>query len=337
MKKLVLAAALMLVPASAFAHHGGVTLAFGPGSPIETASPMTLPEGGFVTGFRIEQIDWKKYSHNDDGTPKNDNATNHTFMNASFNYGFTPALTGTLSVPYYIKRQETLGTNEGMADIKLGLTYGFHYDPGTGFSRNAASDSAVSMESTQNRTWMAFSLMASIPNGDYNKVRPGDNGHPDRSMQPGFGAPSYTLGLTAARVFGPLTLNAELGADFFTPRNDQDGTMQYGTELRGNLAGIYELYGNSNSFLSKLDGIVELNFLHLGHDRVDGVNDAGSGGDILYLTPGLRFSFPSFQNANLGIAVKLPVWTNLNDKKVNAQGSEGVENFRLISTISLYF
>ena len=337
MKKLIVVLALMLAPASAFAHHGGVSLAFGPGSPVETGSPLTLPEGGLVTGFRIEQIDWKKYSHNEDGTPKNDNATNHTFMNANISFGFTPALTGTLSIPYYIKRQETLGSNEGLADIKLGLTYGFHHDPESGFSRNTDKDSAVSMDAQKNRTWLAISGMMSIPNGDHNKTRPGDNGHPDRGMQTGFGAPSFTLGLAAARAFGPVTLNAEVGADIFMPRSDQDGTLQYGSELRGNLAGIYELYGNNNSFLSKLDGIFELNFLHLDHDRADGVNDAGSGGDILYLTPGLRFAFPAIQNANLGIAVKLPVWTNLNDKKVNAQGSEGVENYRLISTLSFYF
>jgi hypothetical protein len=337
MKKLIVAAALLLAPASAFAHHGGVSLAFGPGSPVETGSPLTLPEGGFVTGFRIEQVDWEHFSRNEDGTPKNDNATNHTFMNFNVSYGFTPALTGTISVPYYIKRQETLGSNEGLADIKLGLTYGFHHDSETGFSRNTDKDSAVSMDAQKNRTWLALSGMMSIPNGDHNKIRSGET-VPDTGMQPGFGAPSFTLGLTAARAIGPITLNAELGADIFMTRRDSSGDdLHYGSELRANLAGVYELYGNTTSFLSKLDGIFEMNFLHLDHDRVNGIDEAGSGGDILYLTPGLRFSFPAIQNANLGIALKLPVWTRLNDTKVNAQGSEGVENFRLLSTLSFYF
>lgn len=337
MKKMIAALVLALVPASAFAHHGGVTLAFGPGSPVETGSPLTLPDGGFVTGFRIEQVDWKKFSRNADGTPKNDNATNHTFMNANISYGFTPALTGTLIVPYYIKRQETLGSNEGLSDIKLQLTYGFHHDPETGFSRNTDKDSAVSLELQKNRTWFSVSSMMSMPSGDHNKIRPGET-EPDTGMQPGFGAPSFTLGMAAARAIGPVTLNAEVGADFFMPRSDSSGNdLQYGSEFRANLAGVYELYGNDNSFLSKLDGILELNFLHIDHDRINGVNDAGSGGDILYLTPGLRFSFPNIQNANLGVAVKLPVWTSLNDSKVNAQGSEGVENYRLVSTLSFYF
>jgi hypothetical protein len=337
MKKLIAICALLLTPVSAFAHHGGVSLAFGPGSPIETNSPLTLPEGGFVTGLRVEQVDWKKFSFDDTGAAKTDNATSATFINANFSYGFTSALMGTFTVPYYIKRQETFGTNEGMADIKLQLTYGFHHDPETGFSRNTDKDTAVSMEAHKNRTWFSVSSLMSIPNGDHNKIRSGET-VPDTGMQTGFGAPAFTLGIAAARTVGPITLNTDVGADFFTARSDSSGnTLQYGSELRANLAGVYELYGNTNSFLSKMDGILEMNFLHLDHDRVNSINDAGSGGDILYLSPGLRFSFPSLQNANLGILCKFPVWTSLNDQKVNAQGSEGVENFRLISTLSFYF
>lgn len=346
MKKLVIALALMLAPASAFAHHGGVSLAFGPGSPVETNSPLTLPEGGFVTGLRVEQVDWQHFSKNDDGTPKNDNATNFTFMSANFSYGITDALMATFIVPYYIKRQETLGTNEGMADMKLQLTYGFHYDPDVGFSRNKAGDAGVSMESQKDRTWFSLSAMMSIPNGDHEKTRPGDNGSPDTGMQPGFGAPAFTLSGSAARTVGPVTLNAEVGADIFMSRSGKDansptGTrdFQYGSELKANLAGVYELYGNNNSFLSKLDGILELNFLHLDHDRDSllGGPDYKSGGDILYLSPGMRFSFPAIQNANLGVLFKIPVWTKLNDTKVGAQGGEGTENFRMISTLSFYF
>lgn len=336
MKKLVAAIALLLAPSSAFAHHGGVNLAFGPGSPIETASPLTLPDGGFVAGLRLEEISWKKYPTGSSGAAI-DNASHHTFMNANLSYGFSPALTGTLILPYYIKRQENLGDNQGMADIKGQLTYGFHYDPGSGFSRNSSSDTAVSIEATKDRTWLSISGMMSIPNGKFNRIRAGET-VPDTGMQTGFGASCYTLGLAAARTLGPVTLHAELGGDVFNNREDSSGnTMQYGSEVRAGLAGVYELYGNTNSFLSRLDGILEFNFLHLDHDKVNGVNDSGSGGDILYLTPGLRLSFPGIQNANLGLAVKLPLWKDLNAPSADAQGSEGLEKYRLITSVSFYF
>ena len=75
---------------------------------------------------------------------------------------------------------------------------------------------------------------------------------------------------------------------------------------------VYEIYGNTSSFLSKLDGILELNFLHINRDQENGIGETATGGNCLYLSPGLRFSFPSLQNANLGVLVKLPIWKNLN-------------------------
>lgn len=322
---------VLFFAAPAYAHHGGVSLAFGPGSPIETNSSLTMPEGGFVAGLRGEQVAWKKFGE------KADNATSATFLNANFSFGFSPALMGTLIVPYYVKRQESLGMNQGLADVKLQLTYAFHYDPEKGFSRNGANDTAVSMETQKDRTWFTVLISNSIPNGDYVKIRPGDHGHPDRGMQTGFGGPSYTLGATAAKTLGMVTFNGEAGFDIFAPRNDQDGLFQYGTETRLNLAGIYEFYGNNAGFLSKLDGDLEFNFLHLDRDRANGVVDRESGGNILYLSPGMRFSFPSLQNGNLGVLCKIPVWKHLNDTEVNAQGSEGVEKYRLITTLSFYF
>jgi hypothetical protein len=323
MKKLFVAIALLLAPAISWAHHGGVSLAFGPGSPVETGSPLTLPEGGFVTGFRAEQVEWKKF-----GFAEPNNKSSFTFLNANLSYGFTPALTGTLIVPYYIKRQDGLGSNDGLADVKLQLTYGFHCEPGIGCERNKAEDAGISLEG-KNRTYLGISAMMGIPNGDHNKKL---GGEADPGMQTGFGAPSYTLGITAARAFGSLTLNAEASADIFTERQN----FQFGSEARGNLAGVYELYGNPNNFLAKLDGILELNFLHLERDKENGEGLEATGGNILYLSPGMRFSFPSLANANVGVLVKLPVWKNLNEQG-QQQGGEGLEKYRLITTLSLYF
>lgn len=313
----------LLHPHQAAAHHGGVALAFGPGSPIETYSPLTLPEGGLVAGARLEQVAWKKFYF-----AEPNNKSSFTFMNATMSYGFTPAFMGTLIVPYYIKRQDGFGANEGLADIKLQGTFGFHYDPGMGFSRNRAEDTAVSLEGKK-RVYFAVSGMMSLPTGEYRKIL---GGEVDPGMQSGFGAPSYTMTFAAARAFGAIMLNADVAADFFTARDN----FQFGTELRANLAGVYELYGNEKGFLSKLDGILELNFLHLERDKESGIGVAASGGDILYLSPGVRFSFPSLQNANLGLLVKLPIWNNLNEQH-QQQGAEGLEKYRLILTLSLFF
>ena len=310
------------IPVSAFAHHGGVSLAFGPGSPIETASPLTLPDGGFVLGFRAEQVEWKQFDWN-----KPDNKTSFTFMNTNMSYGFTSAAMGTFIVPYYIKRQEE-GTNEGPADMKFQLTYGFHYDPGVGFSRNTSEDVAVSMEGKK-RTYMTVSFMMSLPTGNFHdKI----NGNIDPGMQPGFGSPAYTLGFAAAHQFGSFTVNAELSMDFFTEREN----FQFGSEKRFNLAGVYELYGEPKSFISKLDGILELNFLHLNRDQENGEGLPATGGNVLYVSPGLRLSMPKMQNANLGLLVKFPACKDLNEQS-QQQGAEGLEKYRIITTLSFFF
>jgi hypothetical protein len=212
--------------------------------------------------------------------------------------------------------------------MKFQFTYGFHHDPGAGFSRNTAEDTAVTMEGKK-RTLLAVSFMMSFPTGQFHKQL---GGEVDPGMQTGFGAPAYTMGISAARAFGTLTLNGELSADVFTAREN----FQFGSEVRANLAGVYELYGDPKSFVSKLDGILELNYLHLGRDQEDGVGLEATGGNILYLAPGARFSFPSLSNANLGLLVKLPVWKDLNEED-QQQGAEGLEKYRIIATLSFFF
>jgi len=60
---------------------------------------------------------------------------------------------------------------------------------------------------------------------------------------------------------------------------------------------------------------------------------ANSGGSILYLSPGFRFNFAP---ASLGILFKLPVWKDLN-KQSEQQGAEGLEKFRAIVALSVFF
>jgi hypothetical protein len=320
--KLLFIIVALLVPCTAMAHHGGISLAFGPGSPVETGSPLTLPDGGFVTGVRAEQVEWKQFDWN-----KPDNKTSFTFLSANMSYGFTPAFMGTFMAPYYIKRQEQ-GTNEGLADVKIQFTYGFHYDPGVGFSRNTAEDTAVTMEGKK-RIYLSVYFLTSIPTGEsHMKI----NGNVDPGMQPGFGSPGYTLAINAARAFGSFTLNGELSADIFTEREN----FQFGAESHANLAGVYELYGEPKSFISKIDGVLEMNFLHLARDKENGEGATATGGNILYLSPGARFSMPSLHNANLGLLVKVPIWKRLNEQD-QQQGSEGLEKYRAIATLSFFF
>jgi hypothetical protein len=297
----------------------------GPGSPIETSSPLTLPQGGFVLTFRVEQVEWRKYTF---AEPTNKDS--FTFFNAGLSYGITPFLTGSLFVPYNIKRQDDLGSLRGIGDLKFQANLGFHYDPAKkGLFLNKAEDTAITLEGAK-KIYCSLYGGFTVPTG---KNRKELGGEIDPGMQPGFGSVSYTLGVAATRqITGALTLVAETSYDIFTRREN----FKFGNEWRTNLAGVYELYGKPEKFISKIDGIFELNLLHISRDVEGREGQRGTGGTILYLSPGLRFSFPRLWNANLGLLVKFPVAKHLNEKS-EQQGAEGLEKYRAIATLSFFF
>ncbi len=327
MKKLVLSCvvALLFLPLAASAHHGGISLALGPGSPIETNSPLTLPQGGFVLSWRLEQVEWKKRNF---AEPTNKDS--FTFYNLGLSYGITPYLTGSLFVPYNIKRQDALGTIRGMGDLKFLFNLGFNYDPSIkGIRLNTAQDTAITLEGAK-KTYLSLFGGFTLPTGKNRKELGGDI---DPGMQPGFGSPTYTLGFAATRqLTGPLTLAADTSYEIFTRK---DG-FKFGNEWRANLAGIYELYGKPEALVSKIDGILELNLLNIARDEEGREKQRATGGTILYLSPGLRFSFSKPLNGSLGLMLKFPTLKDLNEKR-EQQGAEGLEKVRAIVTLSFYF
>jgi hypothetical protein len=316
----------LLFPMTALAHHGGVSLPFGPGSPIETNSPLTLPEGGLVLSSRVEQVEWRKFSLADPA-----NRDSFTFLNVGLSYGIKPYLTTSVFFPYSIKREDTFGSNSGIGDIRFMGILGFNYD-GKEIRLNSSKETAVTLEGAagQKKTYFSFYGGFTLPTGKTNLEL---GGQVDPSMQPGFGSPSYTLGFNAARaVLRSLTLVFDTAYDVFTERS----SFKFGNEWRINLAGVYELYGRPEKSVSKIDGILELNLLNITRDEQGGEGLRATGGTILYLSPGLRFAFPKLQNANLGILIKFPILKNLNEQN-EQQGSEGLEKYRAILTLSFYF
>lgn len=327
MKKWLFASVLtlLLLPLTASAHHGGISLALGPGSPIETNSPLTLPQGAFVLSWRLEQVEWKKRNF---AEPTNKDS--FTFMNVGLSYGITPYLTGSLFLPYNIKRQDDLGSTKGIGDIKFLFNLGLNYDPSVkGIRLNTIQDTAITLEGAK-KTYLSLFGGFTLPTGK-NRKELGDEVDP--GMQPGFGSPTYTFGIAATRqLTGALTLAADTSYDIFT-RKDR---LKFGNEWRANLAGVYELYGKPEGLISKIDGILELNLLNIARDEEGREKQRATGGTILYLSPGLRLSFSKPLNGSLGLMLKFPTLKDLNEKN-EQQGAEGLEKMRAIVTLSFYF
>lgn len=313
---------------SSFAHHGGVSAAFGPGAPVETTSPLALGKGKFLL---FEKYEYVPFEHKEHAEPEN--IDTFTFLNTLVGYGITDALSLYATLPYSVKEQDTLGTSEGLGDLGFIVQYGFKLgerDGIRGLYSFGPEDSYGAPYSTDDLK-MAIQAGFTVPTGI-------TSNHDDRGdtfpmgMQPGFGAPSFIFGFAAAKcLFSHFTLTGDTSLTVFTEHNDG----KPGNETRFNVAGGYEIFEKKTGFISRVDIIGESNLLHLTKDsdeereKID-----NSGGLIHYLSPGLRVTFG--EHVSVGVLIKFPVWQDLNEES-EQQGSEGLEEYRAIVTCSISF
>ncbi|MCF6159060.1 MAG: transporter [wastewater metagenome] len=313
---------------SGFAHHGGVSAAFGPGAPVETASPLALGKGTFLL---YEKFEYVPFEHKNHAEPENINT--FTFFNTLIGYGLTDALSIYATLPVAIKNQDNLGTSSGLGDLGFIVQYGFKIgerDGIRGLYSFGPEDSYGELYSLDD---IKMSLFAgfTVPSGTTSN-RDNSGNTFDMGMQPGFGAPSFNFGFAASKMIIPhLTLTGDTSLTVFTEHNDG----KPGNETRFNLAVGYEIFEKKNGFLSRLDIIGESNLLHLTKDQDDQrEKDDATGGVILYLSPGLRATFGEY--ISIGALIKFPTWQDLNNES-EQQGSEGLEKYRAIITCSVSF
>lgn len=330
---IALALVLAGTPTLASAHHGVASLGAagleGPGAPVVTSSAAPLPNG---SGLLYLKADYATYETR---TAARDAESDYDlFSMAGVGYGFTSWFSAYAFLPYYVKSVESAADTpgegsthqQGFADIALTGVLAFKYDDG--FKLVPERESLDDLED-----WH-FSLYAgfSIPTGEAN-VRDAA-GAIDAGQATGFGAPSFNVGFTSTKqITDRDTWVAEVSYLQFTENAYDDGsTVRFGSELRLNTAWVRKLMTDSAARL-RFDGVVEANYLHLGRDLEDGRGASGTGGQILYLTPGARLYKDRF---SLAVGVMLPAWKDLNEESTQ-QGAEGLERYRLVATLSYLF
>jgi hypothetical protein len=172
----------------------------------------------------------------------------------------------------------------------------------------------------------------SLPTGDAN-IKDSE-GNIDPGLSLGFGKPAYILGTTITKQFilrgTAVTDISYIGFNEYT--YDDGNRTRFGSELRTNVALVYRTYTNLDSKF-RLDLILEGNYLSLGRDRSNGIDELATGGNMLYLQPGIRLYK---DNISVAMGLKLPAWKELNEE-FDQQGAEGTENYRLEFTFSVLF
>ena len=323
----IFALAFALHSQPALAHHGVASLGAagleGPGAPVETSSSATLPEGKWLGYIKVDHAQSRTF---DDNPTSPEDDYNQYWM-LGMGYGFKPWLSGYVFQPYNIKQDETGGlSSRGFTDLSLMGVIGFKYDDG--FMLAPASES---LDDLMDWHFTAY-LGTSLPTGDANhRLRDGSI-DPGKSL--GFGKSDLSYGLTATKQLSDnATAVFEAGQIFFQKyRYDDGNTMKFGTESRVNGALSYRLMTDPESKF-RLDGNVELNYLNLRRDLENGLGAEAAGGDVIYGVIGVRLYK---DNMSLGLALKKPVWTDLNEQALQ-QGSEGREKVRMIATFSALF
>lgn len=311
----------------ALAHHGLASLGAagleGPGAPVETSSSATLPQGTWLGYLKVDHAKSRTFDA-DPGNPEGD--TNQYWM-LGLGYGFKPWLSGYLFQPYNIKKDEAGGMNSrGFTDLSMMGVVGFKYD-----ERFMLVPANESLDDLMDWHFTAYAG-ASLPTGDANhRLRDGSI-DPGKSL--GFGKSSFSYGLTATRQ---LSDNATAVFEvnqirFQTYEYDSGDRVRFGTENRLNGALSYRLMTDPASKF-RLDGNVELNYLSLGRDVENGIGAEATGGDMIYGVVGVRLYK---DNMSLGLALKKPIWTDLNEEDLQ-QGAEGKEKYRFIATFSALF
>jgi hypothetical protein len=178
----------------------------------------------------------------------------------------------------------------------------------------------------------------------------------ETEFQPGSGSTDPLIGLALTRQFGPWSLDGNILHQFATTGAQR---TNLGDRFGYNAALSYRLFGYSAadaepghthslkehvhvhddghvhvhepeqppSSTFTLDGIVELNGRWEGQERVAGVRDPNTGGNVVYLSPGLR---ASYGNMSRFVSVGVPIVNNPN-------GLQSKPAFRVASGITLSF
>jgi hypothetical protein len=339
--------ALLLTPA-AFAHHPSGTSSTGSSGPIGTISATTLEQGQSVAGIVFEMVKMDTFS---DAQLK-DFAGKHIHAHGLdailapslvFAYGLTRDLTLSARLPY-IQRLDIRegshshgpagdtvdyrGNSDGIGDLTLMAQYRFF--------NNQAS-----------RTEAALLLGLKAPTGR-TSLRDANGELFGAEFQPGSGSWDGLFGLAVTTRFGAWSFDANVLYQLAT-QGTQDTDL--GDRFQYNVGISYRVIGStlpSPMFHGgprpksghhhpheeppaprgpALDLVLELNGEWHAREETAGVREPNSGGNVVYLSPGLRIS--SGNTAGF-VSVGVPVINDVNGFQVEP-------SWRLLTGIAVSF
>lgn len=330
--RLALALATCLV-GTAHSHGGGETLGGVSGGPIHTLSARTLADGHLCLGLRADWADLDRRSDEELRRFAEQDIDAHS-VDSVFALSFAAAygLTGDLTVgahglyhenanvrhPHHDEDTdessvESLGDAEGFGDLTLYIEWRFLHEDSAGVD-------------------VALVAGVETPAGE-RSVRTRQDELFEVDQQPGSGAWNPLCGVAASRDWGAFSLHAGV---LYTRTTEGSRDTTLGARLFYGVAGVYRIAGPTEEECAScedpvaaraafsFDVMVEVVGEHEEKQEVDGERDDNTGGDILFIAPGVRFNLGG--HWSIFASVSLPVAQDVNgeEHEVDFRAAVGV-------------
>jgi len=290
-----------VLASTATANHGPGTS----GGGINTFSGETMKASTWDMSFRLDYTSF-------DGLTEAQ-AASHAASSGAFDSIDSATIT-------------TFGLSYGVTeDIQVGTTIGWYW--GSNFidamDTGAGIETAFADPSGLTDMWITgkfrivkgqpgnVSLLAGIklPTGKTDCLL--SNGEPlEPSSQPGTGAVDFMTGVAYSRFLDAhITIDASAAYTFRTEHDD----FKVGDRFDAGVALAYRLTDDINSF-PNISVFGEVAYTQIWKDQEGGVANPNSGGETLYLAPGVRVRFNP--TMSLTVSPAFPVWQNLDGDQV---------------------
>lgn len=331
-KQLSLSTAIVIVLNSPLAHadHTAIGMGLGAASPINTESGITMPKGKWNIGLRSELVNFDEFSDAEltalraaDADADLHNVGSLLSVSLGAFYGITDDLMVGVRIPYIkrtgIREPHLEGTDieiepvpdpSGLGDISIFGQYRF-------FNADNRHASVI--------------LGLKTPTGEDDEAGHSPTEKAETPLQPGSGSWDGLFGLSYTQISGPYSFDASFLYNL-SGEGDQDTVI--GDAFSYNFAVSYRLGGGSAPVFyaertqSAIDLILELNGEWREEEETGSEKNGNSGGNGVYLSPGIRFS--SASNWSLSGSVGVPVVNNFNGDQVEP-------DYRVITALNIGF
>jgi hypothetical protein len=314
-------------------------------SPINTESAITAPKGNFNVGARYEYRKFQKLSiaTRQELKEANHDADLHSadsmmLPSFSLSYGVTDDLTVGIRVPLVFRygiedthleeeeedgehhhhgHIENIGDNEGVGDTLFFGQYRFYKDEET-------------------KTHLSLLLGVNAPTGDVRESVKSTGDHNgtrfETELQPGSGAWNGLLGLALTKQVDAMSFDSSV---MYSISSEGAQGSDLGDSVSYNISSAYRLPLASLAELfnkSALDFVLEFNGQYQDNEEQAGVKVGNSGGNSLYISPGLRFVSGSnrWNNWNVGTSFGYPIVDDAN-------GDQDDLDYRILGTVNVNF